>query len=162
LANMVELAYGQYDEGLKNPTYNGAITPPAGFVQTAAFKAPEVDIGRSSKLVSAVLGHAVELTDVASLRALSASIQDVWFGYALAPAAGAANPVNVLVFRGTRSVEEWLEDFTIAQIDVPLMWFKDDRLQVAKASVGFLLVYAFLVEQVLAATRAFDRSSPLY
>jgi len=162
LANMVEVAYGQYDEGVKDPTYNGAITPPTGFVQTAAFKAPEVDIGKRSKLVSAVLGRAVDLTHLAVLRALTLGIRDVWYGYALAPAAGAPNPVNVLVFRGTRSVEEWLEDLTFAQIDVPLVWFNHGRLQVAKASVGFLLAYAFLYEQVLAAAKAFNSSYPLY
>ena len=97
-------------------------------MQTAAFKAPEVDISRSSKLASAVLRRAVDLTRLASLHAsLTTGIRDVWFGYALAPAPGAANPVNVLVFRGTQSVEEWLEDLAIAQIDVPLVWFSDGR-----------------------------------
>jgi hypothetical protein len=162
LANMVKQAYWQYAEGVKDPQYNGKISPPSGFVQTAAFKAPEIDTGRSSKLVSAVLGRSVDLTNLAALQGHTATIRDVWFGYALAPAAGATNPVNVLVFRGTQSVEEWLEDATFAQVDVPLVWFKDGRFQIAKASVGFLLVYALLVEQVLAATRAFNSSYPLY
>jgi len=95
---------------------------------TVDHPAPPDDIGRRSKLVSAVLGRAVDLTHLAALHAsLPAGIRDVWFGYALTPATGAANPVNVLVFRGTQSIEEWLEDLAIAQIDVPLVWFSGGR-----------------------------------
>ena len=45
---------------------------------------------------------------------------------------------------------------------MPLVWFSCGRFQIAKASVGFLLVYAFLYEQVLAAAKAFNSSYPLY
>jgi len=162
LAQMVETAYGQYATGLTDPNYNGAITPPPGFVQTAAFKAPEVDIGKSSKLLAALLGPAVSLTDKLLLQGLTIGFRDVWYGYALAPAAGAKNPANVLVFRGTRTIEEWIEDISVDQVDVPLLWFNHDKLKLAKASVGFLLVYAFLYDQVLAAAQAFDTSIPLY
>jgi hypothetical protein len=166
LAALIEKAYEQYAKGLQDPSYDGSITPPPGFVQTAAFKAPEIDIGHSSPLLRAVQGPAVanNLTDLSRLEALTAGLRKVYFGFALQPAPGVSpSPgMNILVFRGTRSPEEWIADLSAVQVEVPLLWFNHGKLRLAKAHLGFLLLYAFLYEQVLTAARGFDTSLPCY
>jgi triacylglycerol lipase len=164
LAELVEKAYDQYKKGLTDPTYDGKITPPKGFEQIAAFKAPEIDIGSRSTLLRSVQGSAVDLTDTATLQAMTVGVRDVFFGFALRPKAGfSPSPAkNILVFRGTQSAEEWLADLSVVQVDVPLVWFNDGKLQLAKAHLGFLLLYAFLYEQVLTAAKGFDTSLPCY
>jgi hypothetical protein len=162
LAVFCELTYAQYQEGLTNPQYDGSVAglqppPPQGFVQTATFKAPEIDIGHSSPLLRAVQGPAVDLTDIAALRSLTTGVQDVFFGFA-----GTWNGMNIVALRGTQSPEEWLADISVVQVDVPLVWFNDGKFQIAKAHLGFLVLFAFLYEQVLAALKAFDTSAPCY
>ena len=157
-----ELTYAQYQAGLQNPNYDGSVAgltppPPSGFVQTASFKAPEIDIGHNSSLLRAVQGSQINLTDVAQLESLTAGLLDVYFGFA-----GTWNGVNVLALRGTQSPEEWIADLSVVQVDVPLLWFSDGKLQVAKAHLGFLLLYALLYEQVLAAAQGFSTSDPCY
>lgn len=169
MATFCQFTYAQYQAGLLDPSYNGSLSQlppglqpspppiPAGFVQTASFKAPEIDIGHSSPMLNAVRGPAVDLTDLAKLQAMTAGVRDVFFGFA-----GTWNGTNILALRGTQSPEEWLADLSVVQVDVPLVWFNHDKLQIAKAHLGFLLLYAFLYEQVLAAARGFNTSQPCY
>lgn len=167
LAQLSALSYTQYEEGLKDPSYDGSITPPDGYVQTASFKAPELWPGESS-LLSTAHRHKIDPTHTAALSKLAADlrIRDVYFGFALAPdpKGGGAAAGNVVVLRGTQSVQEWVEDVlgSAYQLPVPLAWFEHDSLKLAKADAGFLIAYAFLYEQVLAAAKAFDTSQPCY
>jgi hypothetical protein len=167
LAELSALSYVQYEKGLADPSYDGAIQPPPGYVQTASFKAPELWPGES-KLLIAAQSHKVEPTNAAALSSLAASlrIRDVYFGFALAPVSkgGGQAAGNVIVLRGTQSIQEWVEDVlgSAYQLPVPLVWFDHGSLKLARAHAGFLIAYAFLYGQVLAAAKAFDTSHPCY
>jgi len=174
LAGLVELAYWQYDQGVSNPGYNGDVTVPAGWEQIAAFKAPELDFNAAAaQFLSAnpglVQGMAAQpaaaanealndqvsafLTDPTRLQALAVGTQDVFWGFALKATTA---DTNVIVLRGTRTVQEWTEDATGFQVPLPLVWFSDGRLKLAKAHLGFLIAYAFLQPQITAAAAQFD------
>jgi triacylglycerol lipase len=162
MAVFCELTYAQYQAGLTDPGYDGSVAgltppPPTGFVQTASFKAPEINIGHNSSLMKAAQAPGFDLTSPAQLQSLAASIQDVYFGFA-----GTWNGTNIVALRGTQSPEEWLADLTVAQIDVPLVWFDDGKFQIAKAHLGFVVLFAFLYQQVLSALRGFSISQPVY
>ena len=161
MAVFCELTYEQYAAGLLNPNYDGSVTGlttpvPAGFVQTASFKAPEIDISNSSPLLRTIRAGAVDLTDLATLRSLTLGLQDVFFGFA-----GTWNGNGIVAMRGTRSPEEWIADLTAVQVDVPLVWLQDGKFQIAKADLGFLALYAFLFDQVNSALDGFGSSQPV-
>lgn len=167
LARLSDLSYTQYEEGLKDPSYDGSITPPAGYVQTASFKAPELWPGESTLLATAER-HKIHPADTAALSSLAASlrVRDVYFGFSLAPdpKGGGDAAGNVIVLRGTQSIQEWVEDVlgSAYQLPVPLVWFDHGSLKLAKAHAGFLIAYAFLYQQVLDAAKKFDTSHPCY
>jgi hypothetical protein len=162
LAGICELTYVQYQQG-----GNGQITPPAGFQQTASFSAPELDITSGSHLIAAALAPAFDVTSPmarALLRDMAHTLgfSDVYFGFSLEPSAGSPAGYNVVALRGTRSIQEWIEDATVIQIPVPLNWF-NPNFKGARINLGFLLIFAFLVEQILAAVNALQNPAlPLY
>jgi hypothetical protein len=186
MANLAEWTYWQYDQGTSNPSFNGDIPAQTGYTQVASFTAPEIDFsavearlqarfpqlvstGSSSLSGDAELGKALSemLTDPTTVNALvtgdptgaAVSLKTVFYGFALKDA-GAGN--NVIALRGTRDTQEWLEDALSFQVPVPLAWFNGEgKLQLAKAHFGFLLVYAFLAEQVNAAAKQFASASPV-
>jgi triacylglycerol lipase len=89
------------------------------------------------------------------VKALFPGIQEVYFGFALTSAS-----CNVIALRGTQSDFEWALDATIPQAPVPLVWYKDGKFQLAKAHLGFLLIFAMLADQIVAATKQFNSSLP--
>jgi hypothetical protein len=182
LSSMVGLAYAQFD----NPSWNGQIPAsqvPAGFTQVAAFQVPEIDLSDAVDqflaarpgLMPLVTTEPVNLSDAQALALnaqLSAALQDQallaqiaagaqmqWFGFALAPTSGNASPANVIAIRGTRTAYEWALDATAVQVPVPLVWFSDGHFKLARAHLGFLILFAYLAPQISTAVESFDASA---
>ncbi|HVR11981.1 MAG TPA: lipase family protein [Thermoanaerobaculia bacterium] len=161
LVQLCELTYVQYAQGLKGG--DGSITPPPGYQQTASFTAPEIDLTRGSSQMAAALAPHFDVTDPAARQALAVGLRTVFFGFTLQPSPGTAGGYNVVALRGTQSIQEWIEDATIVQIPVPLVWYKDGKFQEAKANLGFVVIFGFLVDQILSAVNAFANPNlPLY
>src|SRR5579864_4860152 len=161
LVQLCELTYVQYAQGLKGG--DGSITPPPGYQQTASFTAPEIDLTRGSIQMAAALAPRFDVADPAARQALAVGLRTVFFGFTLQPSPGTAGGYNVVALRGTQSIQEWIEDATIVQIPVPLIWYKDGKFQEAKANLGFVLIFGFLVDQILRAVNAFANPNlPLY
>jgi len=151
-----QLTYAQYQAGLQNPNYDGSIAgltpaPPAGFVQTASFKAPEIDLRHNSSVLKN-LGTNVDLKNLGMLAGLAFGLQKVYCGFA-----GTLNGINILALRGTQSGEEWVADISGIQVDVLLF---GDKFLHTKAHLGFLTLYAFLQHQVHDAVQAFNPANP--
>ncbi|HET7463019.1 MAG TPA: lipase family protein [Longimicrobium sp.] len=89
-------------------------------------------------------------------QAAAAGATDVWFGFALAPISGNLSGSNIVAFRGTRTVVEWGLDATAVQVPVPLAWYKDGKLRLARVHLGFLILFAFLKPQLDAAVKQFN------
>jgi triacylglycerol lipase len=165
LARACELTYVQYAKGPVGPNNNGSITPPKGYTQIASFTAPEIDFAKLKLLsVSAQAGPMGVLATrniqssaqvQAQVRALFPGIQDVYFGFALTSASH-----NIIALRGTQSEFEWVLDSVIPQAPVPLVWYSDGKFELAKAHLGFLLVFAMLADQILAAAKQFNSTLP--
>jgi hypothetical protein len=163
LAQASELTYEQYQKGIADPNYNGDITPPAGYQQTASLKAPEIDLSRDSKVLNTVHGAGMDLSEIEKLRSLCVGVREVFFGFTLQPKPGpGAATGNVLAFRGTQSIEEFLADAAVVQVPVPLIYFNHGSFELAKVHLGFLVVYLLLHEQVKKAVKALDTSLPLF
>jgi hypothetical protein len=146
LADFVGLAYTQFQSG--NPT----VSLPSGWTQTASFRAPEIGFGTLT--ATPAMAAAAQALDVAALRTtgLVTGVNDVLFGFA------ASGPdFDCIVLRGTRTAEEVVIDLTGVQIDVPVIW----NLKLAKVHLGFLIMFAFLYDQVAAAARALGQTRPL-
>jgi triacylglycerol lipase len=186
MANLSEWTYWQYEQGIANPSFDGAIPAQPGYTQVASFTAPEIDFGAvearlkarfpqlatggsSSLAADASLQQALSqvLTDRVAVNQLvtgdptgvAAGLRTVFYGFALADA-GAGN--HVIALRGTRSTFEWLEDALAFQVPIPLAWFNDeDKVRLAQAHFGFLLVFAFLAEQIQAASKQLASTSPV-
>jgi triacylglycerol lipase len=161
LVEACELTYVQY--GLP-PQKHGEIKPPAGYTQIASFMAPEIDLSKLKLLsLSAQAGPAPLVwqniqssAEVrASVHALFPSLQDVYFGFALT-----SSTCNVIALRGTQSDFEWTLDATIPQVPVPLVWYSDGKFQFAKVHLGFLIFFAMLADQILAAAKQFNPALP--
>jgi triacylglycerol lipase len=147
LASFVGLAYAQFQSG------NPEVTLPDGWTQTASFRAPEIGFGTLS--ATPAMARAAHDLDAHALRALipAVGVRTVLFGFA------ASGPnFNCIVLRGTRTAEEVVVDLTGVQVDVPLIW----KLQLAKVHLGFLIMFAFLYEQIQAAAQALGSSKPLF
>jgi hypothetical protein len=180
LSGMVGLAYQQF----ANPSWNGQIPAslvPAGYAQVAAFSVPELDLDVAvdrflqlhPELMPLVATDVMELSDAdaTALNAhLSTTLQDPavlaqlavgferqWFGFALKPVQGNPSPANVVAIRGTRTAFEWAIDATAVQVPVPLGWFSNGRFRLARVHLGFLILFAFLAEQMSAAADEFDK-----
>lgn len=158
LAAVCELTYKQYHNG-PPPGNDGSITPPPGYTQTSKFTAPELDFSNSKHLErfksidTATLGS----DDSDALRKAAIGLQDVYFGFTLTSATN-----NIIALRGTKNMFEWIMDATIPQVPIPLVWYSHDKLKTAKAHLGFLILLAFLIEQILDAAKQFDTSLPCY
>jgi hypothetical protein len=164
LAGVCELTYQQYKNG-PPPGNNGNITPPTGYTQIASFTAPEIDLTKLKLLsLSAQAGPYGPLATQniqssaqvqAQVHALFPGIQDVYFGFALT-----SSSYNVIALRGTQSDFEWALDATIPQVPVPLVWYNDEKFQLAQVHLGFLIVFAMLADQILAAAKQFNPALP--
>lgn len=160
LVEVCELTYVQYKNGLP-PGNNGKIQPPTGYTQIASFTAPEIDLSKLKLLQSAQAGPLVsrETTGSAEVRArvkaLFPNLQDVYFGFALT-----SSSYNIIGLRGTLSDFEWALDATIPQVPVPLIWYSDGKFQLAKVHLGFLIFFAMLADQILAAAKQFNPALP--
>jgi len=164
LVQACELTYVQYKNG-PPPGNNGNIKAPAGYTQIASFTAPEIDLSKlkllslsaqAGPLTPMVLQNVQSSAEVrASVRALFPSLQDVYFGFALT-----SSTYNVIALRGTQSDFEWTLDATIPQVPVPLVWYSDGKFQFAKVHLGFLIFFAMLADQILAAAKQFNPALP--
>jgi hypothetical protein len=160
LVEVCELTYVQYQNGLPQGN-NGKIQPPTGYTQIASFTAPEIDLSQLKLLQSAQAGPLVsrETTGSAEVRqrvkALFPNLQDVYFGFALT-----SSSYNIIGLRGTLSDFEWALDASIPQVPVPLVWYSDGKLQLAKVHLGFLIFFAMLADQILAAAKQFNPALP--
>lgn len=164
LAQACELTYVQYQNG-PPPGNNGKITPPSGYTQIASFTAPEIDLSKLKLLsLSAQAGPLPPLApqniqSSAQVRqhvnALFPGIQDQYFGFALT-----SSSYNIIALRGTQSDFEWTLDATIPQVPVPLIWYNDGKFQLATVHLGFLIIFAMLADQILAAANQFNSALP--
>jgi triacylglycerol lipase len=198
MANLVALAYWQFEEGLKNPDFDGTIPNlPSGWTQIASFRATELDISAAARaflaqhpevvaalpaepagpaLVAAARDGGDAGSDEAQLRAAAAvsdaALKDflstvapataavakqVFFGFALKADLGTDNP-NIIVLRGTRTAFEWAADAAALQVPLPYFIFRDGKLQVARAHLGFTLLFGMLFGQIQQAAEQFDTS----
>jgi triacylglycerol lipase len=164
LVQACELTYVQYQNG-PPPGNNGNIKAPAGYTQMASFTAPEIDLSKLKLLgLSAQAGPLAPLVTQniqssaevrASVCALFPGIQDQFFGFALT-----SSSYNIIALRGTQSDFEWTLDATIPQVPVPLVWYSDGKFQIAKVHLGFLIFFAMLADQILAAAKQFNPALP--
>jgi triacylglycerol lipase len=164
LVQVCELTYVQYKNG-PPPGNNGNIQAPTGYTQIASFTAPEIDLSKLKLLsLSAQAGPLAPLAwqNIQSsaevcerVNALFPSLQDVYFGFALT-----SSSYNVIGLRGTLSDFEWALDATIPQVPVPLVWYNDGKFQLAKVHLGFLIFFAMLADQILAAAKQFNPALP--
>ncbi|HET9282550.1 MAG TPA: lipase family protein [Candidatus Angelobacter sp.] len=164
LAQVCELTYVQYQNG-PPPGNNGKIQPPTGYTQIASFTAPEIDLSKL-KLLS-LSAQAEPFAPLAtqniqssaqvcqSVNALFPGIQDVYFGFALT-----SSSYNIIGLRGTQSDFEWTLDATIPQVPMPLVWYTDGKFQFAQVHLGFLIFFAMLADQILAAAKQFNPALP--
>jgi hypothetical protein len=146
MAAFTGLAYAQFEHNQPK------VVLPAGWTQTASFQAPEIDFARLAA-TPATLSAAQQLAPTA-LRAagLGAGVRDVFFGFA------AGGPTyDCIVLRGTSTGEEVVIDLTGAQVDVPVIW----NLKLGKVHLGFLVLFAFLYEQLQVAAKSFGGTRPL-
>ncbi len=147
LAGFVGLAYTQFQ------TNDPKVALPSGWTQRAAFQAPEIDYG--TLVATPQMAVAARALDPAALRSASpaaAQARTVLFGFA------ASGPsFDCIVLRGTRTAEEVVIDLTGVQVDVPVIF----ELQLAKVHLGFLIMFAFLYEQIAAAAKALGDGKPL-
>lgn len=164
LAQVCELTYVQYQNG-PPPGNNGKIQPPTGYTQIASFTAPEIDLSKLKLLsLSAQTEPFAPLATqniqssaqvCQSVNALFPGIQDVYFGFALT-----SSSYNIIGLRGTQSDFEWTLDATIPQVPVPLVWYTDGKFQFAQVHLGFLIFFAMLADQILAAAKQFNPALP--
>src|SRR5690348_411602 len=162
LAQVCELTYVQYQEPKDK---KGKIIPPNGYTQIASFTAPEINpthvrllnqstlAGPLPPLVPQNIQSSAQVQD--RVHALSPQIQDVYFGFALTSSA-----YNIIALRGTQSDFEWTLDATIPQVPVPLVWYTDGKFQFAQVHLGFLIFFAMLADQILAAAKQFNPALP--
>ncbi|HYH80307.1 MAG TPA: lipase family protein [Longimicrobium sp.] len=85
-----------------------------------------------------------------------ADFTPAWFGFALAPTSDNLTGSNIVAFRGTRTAIEWVVDAAAVQVPVPLVWFSDGKLKIARVHLGFLIWFAFVKPQVDAAVLKFN------
>jgi triacylglycerol lipase len=167
LAQASALTYVQFANSQQDPNYDGTITPPNGFKQTAVFKAPEINFQHKSTADSTDNLHPEDLdpqkTDLTDIKVLEDKFQwvkKVFFGFALEATDGSGR--GIIALRGTQYPYEWLMDAAFVQVPVPLAWFEDKKLELAKAHFGFLFLYAFLLGQVTEAARKFNNSKTCF
>ncbi len=161
LAHFCGLTYDQYQKGKSDPGYNGTVDLQGyPYRQTASFKAPELMLTNRQaasgikQILSQTAPERINLTDFKQLADLCVGLPEVYFGFALEATDGSGN--CVIALRGTQSIYEWVMDAAFIQVPVPLVWFKDGKLELAKAHFGFLLLYAFLVGQITGAALKFS------
>lgn len=161
LAQACKLTYVQYQNG-PPPGNNGNIKAPPGYTQIASFTAPEIDLSKlrllnqatqAGPLLTKNIQGSAEVRERVS--ALFPGIQDVYFGFALT-----SSSYNVIALRGTQSDFEWALDATIPQVPVPLVWYNDGKFQLAQVHLGFLIFFAMLADQILAAAKQFNPALP--
>jgi triacylglycerol lipase len=166
LAQVCQLGYEQYARGIKDSQYDGAITPPGGYCQTAAFAAPDLALisrkipAQLQKVLAARELWQIDLTNLGDLANLAEGVKKVYCGFALEAADGSGS--GIIAFRGTQAVFEWLMDASFIQVPVPMVWFTGMKLKVANAHFGFLFLYAFLVRQIIAAVSRLRKMQTLY
>jgi triacylglycerol lipase len=161
LVNVCELTYVQYKNG-PPPGNNGNIQPPPGYTQIASFTAPEIDLSELKLLSQSTQAGPLVSRDIqgsaevrARISALFPGIQDVYFGFALT-----SSSYNIIGLRGTQSDFEWALDAAIPQVPVPLVWYSDGKFQFAQVHLGFLIFFAMLADQILAAAKQFNPALP--
>lgn len=156
LAGCCELTYVQYDNG-KPPSNDGKIDPPSGYTQIASFQGPELNFNRDLKKFFGLDFAGLSGDQTEELEQRAADIQNVYFGYALT-----SSQYNIIALRGTRSIFEWIMDTTIPQVEVPEAWFNNRKFEQTRVHMGFLILFLFLVEQILDAAERFDSALPCY
>lgn len=169
LAQVSALTYVQFEKSTQDPNYDGTITPPPGYKQTAVFKAPEIHFNPKHQSESKSEDHfhlsdlnpeKVILTDIKRLKELVKCVRKVFFGFALEATDGSGN--GIIALRGTQDPYEWLMDATCIQVPIPLVWHEEKKLKLAKAHFGFLFLYAFLKDQINKAAQNFSHLNTCY
>jgi triacylglycerol lipase len=166
LAKVCQLGYEQYARGIEDPNYDGAITPPKGYCQIAAFTAPDLSLTdrKTPEQLKKVLDlrelRQIDLTNLDILEHLVEGVKKVYFGFALAAADGSGN--GIIAFRGTQALFEWLMDATFIQVPLPIVWFTGAKLKLTNAHFGFLFLYAFLVRQIIEAVSRMQQLQTCY
>jgi triacylglycerol lipase len=140
---------------MEDPQYDGTIVPPEGYCQIAAFTAPDLSLtdrkgtAQLKKILTLRELAQIDLTNLSELENLVKDLKKVYFGFALEATDGSGNVI--LAFRGTQALFEWLMDAAALQVPAPMVWFTGIKLKLANAHFGFLLLYAFLVGQIVTA-----------
>jgi triacylglycerol lipase len=166
LAKICRLTYTQYYRGKKSVGYDGAIEPPSGYRQVAAFTAPEMECTNYNApqllkryLLTTDPGR-IDLSDLALLEKIARGIKRAYFGLALEATDGSG--IGIIALRGTVNLYEWLLDMAFLQTPTPLVWFTAGELTVANAHFGFLFLYAFLITQIAAVVKKFTKLQICY
>lgn len=164
LVQTCELTYVQYKNG-PPPANNGKIKPPNGYTQIASFTAPEIDLTQLRLLNQSTLAgplppvvskHTQSSAEVQNrVHTLFPQLQDVYFGFALT-----SSTYNIIALRGTQSNFEWALDATIPQVPVPIVWYNHGKFQAAQVHLGFLIFFAMLADQIIAAAKQFNLALP--
>jgi triacylglycerol lipase len=166
LAQICQLAYQQAFRSKQDAKYDGAVKPPDGYRQIAAFTAPELLFtnNQAPQLLREMLTQddlrRIDLTDPTKLEKYAIGLQRVYFGLALEATDGSGNAIIAL--RGTKNVFEWILDAAFIQIPVPMPWYANGKFALANAHFGFLFLYAFLAGQIMTAAAQFRKLRTCY
>jgi hypothetical protein len=163
------LCYEQFSLARQDPSYSGDISKlpsypklPDDYEQVGTLTAPEMNFGQGSAFVEKICRDPdFDVTNHGRLQVLKAGIEEMYFGFLLQSKAGKGN--NIVAFRGTHTLGEWLIDFTAIQVPLPLAWSEGGTgLELARVHLGLLIQYAFLFEQVEKGVALFDKYLPVY
>lgn len=181
-----KLAYEQYDKGLQDPNYDGAITElpsysllPKGYTQVLALKDKEIDPlnfsevkpkidnlisqkfksqGLLFKAISRELVHIVEHTLSTDIESSSPiEASTVYFGFLLK-----SQDKNILAFRGTETPTDWLYNLIAFQANISDYIANKVDYNTVKVHLGFILQYTYFSEAINTALKQIETKVPLY
>lgn len=172
LIQCCNIAYDQYEAGIANPAYDGSIKSLSrytrlldGYTQVASFKGLEDLAGFSLRgtslpeiLKNAPLDKLGSLLPPELQQVLSGVTQRVldpklvFLGFALK-----SDRANIVVFRGSQTLNDWLTNFQARQQDYTLAGVNRGRVH-----RGFLTFHSNLQKQIQAVFKLLNPAAPVY
>ncbi|MDQ1353310.1 MAG: triacylglycerol lipase [Acidobacteriota bacterium] len=145
LAACLDLVYGQYANNKENP-----LVELPGYKQTAALYAAEIPVMKNEVIEQLGDLEKIDLTDLPGLKKMIKSLKlgqkEVYFGSVLE---STYEPRHFIVaLRGTMTLYEMKEDVVFLQKAVSPAWFTPGDVKNVRAHIGFLIIYALLVDQI--------------
>ena len=180
-----QLAYEQYEQGLKNPDYDGSISQlpsfsklPSGYKQILSLKSPQLDptclpqvkeafdslfnkkLSFEKPLYHFLAGKIKTQLEHKFLDKIlpvrSDSECSVYFGFILQ-----SDSMNILAFRGTTSVQDWVVDALAFQTDISIYIDDKTKYSSAKVHLGFILQYSYFQNSIRNALKDTGGKTPL-